>query len=114
MKFLFHQNLSTHLVEHRRDAVPASVHVGLVGLGASTDSEVWEYDRDHGHMIVSKDSDFRQLAFLYGTPPKVAWLRVENASTITIVEVLLDHLEAIEHFAVTEDEALLVIPMAAD
>ncbi|MGE3326743.1 MAG: DUF5615 family PIN-like protein [Acidimicrobiia bacterium] len=31
--------------------------------------------------IVSKDSDFRQLAFLYGPPPKVVWLQVANAST---------------------------------
>lgn len=114
MKFLFDQNLSRHLVGHLRDAVPASAHVGSVGLGESTDREVWEYARDNDYMIVSKDSDFRQLAFLYGTPPKVVWLRVGNASTITILEVLLDHLEAIEHFAVTEDEALLVVPVGTD
>ncbi|MGH9113753.1 MAG: DUF5615 family PIN-like protein [Acidimicrobiales bacterium] len=57
-------------------------------------------------MIVSKDSDFRQLAFLYGPPPKVMWLRVGNASTATVLQVILDHVEVIEAFAVSVDEAL--------
>lgn len=61
-------------------------------------------------MIVSKDSDFRQLAFLYGPPPKVVWLRVGNASTATVLRVLLDHTEAVEAFAISDDEALLVLP----
>jgi len=62
-------------------------------------------------VIVSKDSDFRQLAFLHGPPPKVIWLRVGNASTATILQVLLDHVEDIEAFSANEDEALLVLPL---
>ena len=61
-------------------------------------------------MIVSKDSDFRQLAFLYGPPPKAIWLRMGNASTLDIFNVLRDHLDDVRRFAVSEDEALLVLP----
>jgi hypothetical protein len=62
---------------------------------------------------VSKDSDFRQLAFLHGPPPKVVWRRVGNASTVEILEVILDHVEVVESFVDSEDEALLALPFSA-
>lgn len=111
MKLLFDQNLSRHLVGQLRDVFPESEHVTALGLDAATDQEIWEYARERGHVIVSKDSDFRQLAFLHGPPPKVVWLRVGNASTATVLQVLLDHVEAVEAFSASEDEALLVLPL---
>ena len=82
----------------------------MVGLDTATDREIWEHARDHGYLIASKDSDFRQLAFLYGPPPKVLWLRVGNASTSPILQVIIDHVADIHAFAASEDEALLVLP----
>lgn len=110
MKLLFDQNLSRSLVGQLCDAFPGSQHVTELALDTATDREIWEYAREHGHVVVSKDSDFRQLAFLYGPPPKVMWLRVGNASTVEVLQVILDHLEAIEAFGVSDDEALLVLP----
>lgn len=110
MRLLFDQNLSRHLVGQLRDAFPESRHVTTLDLGTATDREIWNHAREHGYVIVSKDSDFRQLAFLYGPPPKALWLRVSNASTATVLQVILDHADAIEAFAGTEDEALLVLP----
>lgn len=110
MKLIFDQNLSRHLVDRVRDVFPDSTHVIVQGLQTSTDRDVWEYAREHGFVIVSKDSDFRQLAFLYGPPPKVIWLRVGNISTAQVLQFILDRTEAIESFAGNEDEALLVIP----
>lgn len=80
--------------------------MALVGLATAGDREVWEYARDHGYALVSKDSDFRQLAFLYGPPPKVIWLRVGNASTAMVLRALLDHRPAIEAFDSDVEEAL--------
>jgi len=114
VKLLLDQNLSRHLVGGVRDVFPDSVHVTGVDLDRATDREIWDFARDHDYLIVSKDSDFRQLAFLHGPPPKVLWLRVGNASTATILQVILDHVEAIEEFAVTEDEALLVLSHPVD
>lgn len=111
MKLLFDQNLSRHLVVQLRDVFPESEHVTALGLDAATDQQIWAYAGEQGHVIVSKDSDFRQLAFLHGPPPKVVWLRVGNASTAMVLHVLLDHVEAIESFSASEDEAFLVLPM---
>jgi predicted nuclease of predicted toxin-antitoxin system len=110
VRLLFDQNLSRNLVGRVRDTFPESRHVAALDLDTATDREIWDHAREHGYVIVSKDSDFRQLAFLYGPPPKVLWLRVGHASTTTVLQVILDHVEAIEAFAVSEDEALLVLP----
>jgi predicted nuclease of predicted toxin-antitoxin system len=110
VKLLFDQNLSRHLVGHLRDVFPESQHVTALGLDTLSDREVWEYAGEHEYLIVSKDSDFRQLAFLHGAPPKVVWLRVGNASTTAVLQVILDHVDVIEQFATSDDEALLVLP----
>lgn len=110
MRLLFDQNLSRRLIGMLRDVFPNSVHVVEVELDDATDREIWEYAGEHDLIVVSKDSDFRQLAFLYGPPPKVVWLRVGNASTAQIAMVLLDHVERIEVFVDDDEEAMLVIP----
>ncbi len=92
-----------------RDAFPESAHVRALGLQTATDREIWDYAAEHDFIITSKDSDFRQFAFLYGAPPKALWLRVGNASTAVVVNLILDHVEAIEAFASNEDDALLVL-----
>lgn len=110
MRLLFDQNLSRRLVGMLRDTFPDSVHVVDVELDTATDREIWEYAGERNFIVVSKDSDFRQLAFLYGPPPKVVWLRVGNQSTAQIATVLLDHVQRIEVFVDDDEEAMLVIP----
>lgn len=110
MRLLFDQNLSRRLVGMLRDAFPDSVHVVDAGLDTATDREIWEYASEHDLIVVSKDSDFRQLAFLHGPPPKVVWLRIGNVSTAQIATMLLDHLERVETFVDNDEEAMLVIP----
>ena len=58
MKLLFDQNLSPRLPRLLADLYPDSVHVRAIGLREATDSEIWEYAKQHGFVIVSKDSDF--------------------------------------------------------
>jgi predicted nuclease of predicted toxin-antitoxin system len=70
VKLLFDQNLSRRLVAMFSVEYPESSHVTEVGLERATDAEIWSHAGEHGFVIVSKDSDFRQLAFLYGPPPK--------------------------------------------
>ena len=88
MKLLFDENLSPRLVPRLSDAFPGSAHVRDVGLARATDSAIWVYARDHGYAIVSKDSDFHQVSFVRGQPPKVIWLRRGNCTT-TDIETML-------------------------
>jgi predicted nuclease of predicted toxin-antitoxin system len=70
VKLLFDQNLSPRLVPRLSDLYPASSHVSAVGLGEADDAAVWEYAKDHGFAIVTKDSDFNDVSVLRGFPPK--------------------------------------------
>jgi predicted nuclease of predicted toxin-antitoxin system len=107
---LFDQNLSRRLVSLLRIDFPDSSHVVLLGLDTATDREVWEYARANGFGIVSKDSDFGQLAFLYGAPPKVIWLRVGNQPTANVAEVLRAAAPGVAEFDASPTEAVLVLP----
>ena len=109
MKLLFDQNLSRHLVGRLSAEFADSRHVTEVGLDTATDNEIWAFAGEHGFVIVSKDSDFRQLAFLNGPPPKAVWLQLGNASTNEIQTALRDNKDAMRDFSESEDEALLVI-----
>jgi predicted nuclease of predicted toxin-antitoxin system len=71
LKLLLVQNLSTALVQVLSDVFPQSQHVARLGLDRVQDRGVWEYARDNGYILVSKDSDFHDLSVLYGAPPKI-------------------------------------------
>jgi predicted nuclease of predicted toxin-antitoxin system len=88
LKLLFDQNLSYKLARAFLDEFPGSVHVRDVGLASSDDLEVWQYAKQFGFTIVSKDTDFSQRSFLFGPPPKVVWIRLGNCSTNEIEEII--------------------------
>jgi predicted nuclease of predicted toxin-antitoxin system len=98
MRLLFDENLSHRLVRRLADLFPDSVHVRDVGLKAADDPVVWDYARDNGLTIVSKDSDMRQRSFLFGFPPKIVWVRLGNCSTSDVEGLLRAHFAAVEAF----------------
>ena len=71
MKLLFDENLSPRLVADLTSEFPESLHFRDIGLERAVDESIWSYARDNGFVIVSKDSDFHQLSFLFGHPPLV-------------------------------------------
>ena len=73
------------------------------------DEAVWSYARDNGFVIVSKDSDFHQLSFLFGHPPKVIWIRRGNCSTAAVVSLLRQRLLDILKFGRQEDATFLTL-----
>jgi len=109
VKLRFDQNLSPRLVSLLADLFAGSVHVRDVSLARVDDTVVWEYAKAHGLAIVSKDADFRQLSFLYGSPPKVVWLRVGNRSTAEIHALVRAHAADFANFESDPVAALLVV-----
>ncbi len=109
MKLLIDQNLSRNLIRELTSLFPESKHVLDVELDEATDREIWEYAKAHEFVVVSKDSDFRQLAFLFGPPPKAVWIRASNATTVEILTLLLDEHERIFDLDESEEDTLLVL-----
>ena len=75
----------------------------------AADSDVWEYAKQHGYAVVSKDADFMELALLRGHPPKVVWLNCGNVSNADLRRKLLDNAEAIQQFSASTEDGVLVI-----
>ena len=98
MRLLFDENLSHKLVRLLADLFPDSIHVREVGLKAADDPLVWDYAKDNGLMIVSKDSDMHQRSFVFGYPPKVIWVRLGNCSTADVEQLLRRRFAAIKAF----------------
>ena len=81
MKLLFDQNLSRKLINRFADIFPNSSHVQFHDLAEKTDTDIWEFAKSNDFCIVSQDVDFAEKSRLYGSPPKVIWLRCGNAPT---------------------------------
>ena len=109
MNLLFDQNLSDRLVRSLADIFPNSNHVRNVGLGRADDDAVWQYAAAQRFVIVSKDSDFHQLSFVRGHPPKVVWVRRGNCSTDKIESLLREHETDLRAFAQNPDASFLVL-----
>jgi predicted nuclease of predicted toxin-antitoxin system len=91
MKLLFDENLSPKMVMVLADVFPDSAHVDRIGLGGSSDDDVWRYAKENGFMIVSKDSDFYD-------PPKVILIKRGNCTNRQIQLILRNKKEVIADF----------------
>jgi predicted nuclease of predicted toxin-antitoxin system len=106
---LFDHNLSPKLLNRLADMYPGSAHVELLGLATADDRTVWDYARQHGYMIVTKDADFSELLLLYSFPPKIIWLRRGNCSTNNIEVMLRNGFEAIETLSDDPNTGILTL-----
>ena len=52
------------------------------------DAEVWEFARENGLTVVTKDSDFHERSLVQGFPPKIVWITRGNCSTDQIAQLL--------------------------
>ena len=109
MKLLFDQNLSDQLVTQLADLFPNSIHAKTIGLNTAADAELWDYARNNGYLIVSKDADFSNRSAIHGYPPKVIWLRLGNCSTKVVEDSLRNHYSDIKRFVKDFNRGLFVL-----
>ena len=98
MKLLLDQNLSYKLAKMLDDGFPASGQVKLLGLQAADDRDIWEYARQNGFTLVTKDADYSEWSALLGHPPKVLWLRSGHQPASYLEQRIRSHLDEILAF----------------
>jgi len=96
LRLLFDQNLSRKLVARLQDLYPNSSHVQFQALAEVTDTEIWNFARKDDFYIVTQDADFSERSRLYGSPPKIIWLRCGNVPTNQVESILRYGIEAIQ------------------
>ena len=109
VKLLFDENLSHRLVKILANLYPSSVHVASIGLGSSSDEDIWQAAKKSGFTIVSKDGDFDDMVSVRGFPPKIIWLQLGNCTTNQIAAKLLDHYEEIHRFETDANLGTLIL-----
>ena len=77
---------------------PDSSHVQFHNLTAAEDSEIWEFAKAQDFCIVTQDADFAERSRLYGSPPKVIWLRCGNVPTSSVEAIFHAGAETIQEF----------------
>jgi predicted nuclease of predicted toxin-antitoxin system len=109
MKLLLDENLSRRIVPFLQAAFPDSSQVALLGLESASDSEIWQYAKTNGFVIVTRDSDFQERSLVSGHPPQVVWLKIPNHSKSVVLNILLDHHEEIEQALRKQNRACVEI-----
>ena len=109
MRLLFDENLSPRLTEALKELYPKSLHVRDVGLASADAAVIWAYAQEHGLVITSKDSDFRQRSFAFGPPPKVVWIGRGNCSTAEIEAILRERYDTLTAFSEDQESAFLAL-----
>jgi predicted nuclease of predicted toxin-antitoxin system len=109
MRLLLDENLSDRVIPRIVDLYPDSLHVKALGLVSTDDGIIWEYAKNNGFTIVSKDADFHQRSILYGHPPKFIYLRIGNSPTSKITQILMDNVETIAQFEESKAESILIL-----
>jgi len=107
LKLLLDQNLSFRLLDKLKDAYPGSTQVKFVNLDQADDLTVWNYAKDNGFAIVTKDSDFHEFSLVYGNPPKILWLKCGNKPKWYVLGMLLNNQDKIDAFFESEDSCCL-------
>ncbi len=59
-----------------------------LGLRDSEDPEIFEAAKAQNVIVMTKDSDFVDLANRFGAPPKIIWLRCGNTTNSQLKQIL--------------------------
>ncbi|MEI7843455.1 MAG: DUF5615 family PIN-like protein [Gallionellaceae bacterium] len=109
MKLLLDENLSRRIVPFLQTVFPESSQVTLLNLEAASDSEIWQYAKSNGFVIVSRDSDFQERSMVAGHPPQVVWLKIPNRSKAVVLKILLEHHTEIEQALTVQNHGCVEI-----
>jgi len=103
MRLLFDQNISFRVIKGIQDLFPLAKQVRELGLENYSDRSIWDFAKKENFTIVTFDSDFFDLNLILGTPPKIIWLRIGNATTEDIIQLFRQNVELIKEFLVNPD-----------
>ena len=111
MKLLLDANVSWKLVANLKEHFVECVHVDDIPEleFPAKDAQIWQYAKDKGYTIITRDNDFNDLISMKGFPPKIVLLRTGNCSRNFTGELLIRSKLAIQDLLKSEKHGLLEI-----
>jgi len=86
MRFLIDAQLPPALARWIAARGHRAVHVLDIDMIRASDAEIWERALAEEAVIVTKDSDFMELAALRPRAPAILWIRIPNTRTRPLLE----------------------------
>jgi predicted nuclease of predicted toxin-antitoxin system len=96
VRFLIDNQLPRALARLLTDLGHQAVHVLDIGLAQTDDRAIWIYAAQNDCVIVSKDSDFANLALLDPHRVRFVWVRIRNCRKVALLQAFKDALATIE------------------
>lgn len=109
MKFIVDHNLPPRLARLLEQHFRGTRHTLDLDFDRMPDTELWQYAKDNGFHLITKDGDHFQLSLLKGAPPKVVWVRIGNAPASSVLELIKRHLDTIEDFLNEDGPTVLAL-----
>jgi len=110
MKLLLDENLSWRMVKKLSPYFSEVVHVSSLKINQpATDISIWNFAKENGFTIVSKDDDFEKIVLVKKAPPKLIFLKTNNIDTNKLVSILLEHKQKITEFIQSEENDIFEI-----
>jgi predicted nuclease of predicted toxin-antitoxin system len=109
MKLLLDENLSDRIPARISPLFTGSSHVKVLGLANEPDETIWQFARDNGYAILTKDCDFHQMSLLRRFPPKIIFLRIGNCSTEAIMGLLTKCAPDLSEFLADPTASILIL-----
>jgi predicted nuclease of predicted toxin-antitoxin system len=92
---LLDQGLPRDAAEQLRSAGLACTHVGEIGMSAASDTEILDYARAAGQIVVTLDADFHAILVVSGmSSPSVIRIRMEGLKGVAIATIVGETLVA--------------------
>jgi len=97
MRLLLDANISWKLINILTPVFGECAHVDLIGLKVPCkDKDIWNYARENGYIIITKDNDFLDLLEIKGFPPKVVLIKTGNNNSKTLADLIINAKPKIE------------------
>jgi predicted nuclease of predicted toxin-antitoxin system len=111
MKLLPDANLSWRLVSILNSHFDQCVRMDdIPELGfPAKDAKIWQYAKDHGFVIITRDSDFSNFTVMKGFPPKIVLLKTGNCNRNFTADFLIRSKQMIQQFVMSQEDGLLEI-----
>jgi predicted nuclease of predicted toxin-antitoxin system len=87
--FLIDTQLPKALAIRLRSEGYKSHHVLELGMGQSSDNDLWVHAYTHGFVIITKDEDFAQWTLTSRPGPQIIWLRIGNCKNTELIDWLM-------------------------
>jgi predicted nuclease of predicted toxin-antitoxin system len=91
LRVLLDQGLPREAAEQLRATDVDCQHVGEIGMSAASDTEILDYARAAGHIVVTLDADFHAILVVSGMDrPSVIRIRLEGQKGAAIAAIIRD------------------------